>query len=167
MAGYGASADAHHPTAPDPEGRGICASQALRSAGASAREVDHVDAHGTSAPLNDRTEVTALHALFGDSRSSVTSAKGVIGHAMGAASAIEPPSPPCPRSTGSSRPRPTSRNPMRVCRTDVVTGAARAQHIALAVSNSFGCGGHNTVLAFRPGLPPGERGTANRGRGRS
>ncbi|WP_434589142.1 beta-ketoacyl-[acyl-carrier-protein] synthase family protein [Streptomyces sp. A5-4] len=153
LAGYGASADAHHPVAPDPAGNGIhrATQEALRSAGATAREVDHVNAHGTSTPLNDRAEAAALHRLFGDGGPSVTSVKGVIGHTMGAAGAIEaaltvlsiehqlvPP-------TANFEETETGSPPL-----NLVAGPPREQQIGLALSNSFGFGGHNTVLAFRP-----------------
>ncbi len=90
ITGYGASADAHHITAPDPTGRGveIAVRSALAEAGAGPGEIDHVNAHGTSTPLNDLTEARVLHRVLGD-RALVTSTKGVTGHMFGAAGAVE------------------------------------------------------------------------------
>src|ERR1019366_1380139 len=90
VAGYGASADAHHMTAPDPEGTGVlrALSAALAGAGVAPDEVDHVNAHGTSTLLNDAVEARVLAKLLG-TRAAVTSTKGVGGHTLGAAGAIE------------------------------------------------------------------------------
>src|ERR1019366_10202581 len=87
---YGASADAHHMTAPDPEGTGVlrALSAALAGAGVAPDEVDHVNAHGTSTLLNDAVEARVLAKLLG-TRAAVTSTKGVVGHTLGAAGAIE------------------------------------------------------------------------------
>src|SRR5919197_1146769 len=84
LVGYGASADAHHATAPDPTGDGVekAIRMALHDAGLQPREVDHINAHGTSTLLNDITEARALHRVFSH-RPSVTSVKGVTGHALG------------------------------------------------------------------------------------
>ncbi|MFE3650635.1 beta-ketoacyl-[acyl-carrier-protein] synthase family protein [Streptomyces sp. NPDC059152] len=155
LAGYGLSADAHHPVVPDPEGRGLrlATQEALRSAGAAPADVAHINAHGTSTPLNDRSEAATLDQLFGASPPSVTSAKGVLGHTMGAAGAIEaaltaltvkhqlvPP-------TANFR-----RRDPQLPALDLVTGRPRPQPVRLALSNSLGFGGHTTVLAFRPAL---------------
>lgn len=90
LLGHGASADAHHVTAPDPEGAGALRAMeaALAQAGVTGRDIDHVNAHGTSTPLNDAVEAAVLGRLLGD-RATVTSAKGVLGHTLGAAGAIE------------------------------------------------------------------------------
>ncbi|MCB5908837.1 beta-ketoacyl-[acyl-carrier-protein] synthase family protein [Streptomyces pinistramenti] len=153
LVGYGMSADAHHPVAPDPEAGGLrlATAEALRSAGATAADVGHVNAHGTSTPLNDRTETTALAQLFGTDGPSVTSSKGVLGHTMGAAGAIEAALTALtvkhqrvPPTANFHRPDPESPA------LDLVTEAPRTQTIPLALSNSLGFGGHTTVLAFRP-----------------
>ncbi|MFI6767416.1 beta-ketoacyl-[acyl-carrier-protein] synthase family protein [Streptomyces sp. NPDC050355] len=157
LAGYGLTADAHHQVVPDPEGHGLrrAMEQAVRTAGAAPHEVDHVNAHGTGTPLNDRTEAAAVHKLFGADSPSVTSAKGVIGHTMGAAGAIEAALTVLtakhrlvPPIANLQRPEPESRG------LDLVSGGPRRQDIRLALSNSAGFGGHNAVLAFRPGPPP-------------
>ncbi|MEU3217570.1 beta-ketoacyl-[acyl-carrier-protein] synthase family protein [Streptomyces sp. NPDC006971] len=154
LAGYGLAADAHHPVTPDPEGRGLrlATAQALRSAGATAAEVGHVNTHGTGTLLNDRTEAAVLARLFGADGPSVTSAKGVLGHTMGAAGAIEAALTALTVAHGRIPPtanfhRPDPGSPAL----DLVAGAPRDRPVPLALSNSLGFGGHSTVLAFRPG----------------
>ncbi|MFI7102582.1 beta-ketoacyl-[acyl-carrier-protein] synthase family protein [Streptomyces sp. NPDC050161] len=153
LAGYGIAADAHHPVAPDPECRGLrlATAQALRSAGATASDVAHINAHGTGTPLNDRTEATALAQLFGPAGPSVTSAKGVLGHTMGASGAIEAALTALTVKHGHVPPTANFHHPDPDSPTlDLVTDAPRTQTIPLALSNSLGFGGHVTVLAFRP-----------------
>ncbi|MFI1198362.1 beta-ketoacyl synthase [Streptomyces sp. NPDC020883] len=154
LVGYGIAADAHHPVAPDPEGRGLrlAVQEALRSAGATAREIDHINAHGTSTPLNDRAEAATLARLFDAASPSVTSTKGVLGHTMGAAGAIEAALTALtvkhqlvPPTANFHHPDPDSPA------LDLVTTHPRPQPIHLALSNSLGFGGHSTTLAFRPG----------------
>ncbi|MEU2870501.1 beta-ketoacyl-[acyl-carrier-protein] synthase family protein [Streptomyces olivoreticuli] len=153
LTGYGVSSDAHHPVAPDPEGKGLelAIRRALTAAGADCADVDHINAHGTSTPLNDRTEAAVLHRLFHAAPPSVTAAKGVIGHTMGAAGAVEaaltaltiehqlvPPTANFHRTEPGTAPL------------DLVHARPRRQHIGLALSNSCGFGGHNAVLALQP-----------------
>ncbi|MGG2461274.1 beta-ketoacyl-[acyl-carrier-protein] synthase family protein [Streptomyces sp. RGM 3693] len=153
LAGYGISADAHHPVVPDPEGRGLrlATQEALRCAGATPADVAHVNAHGTSTPLNDRSEAATLDRLFGAAPPSVTSAKGVLGHTMGAAGAIE--AALTALTVKHQLVPPTAnfhhRDPDSPA-LDLVTGRPRPQTVRLALSNSLGFGGHTTVLAFRP-----------------
>ncbi|TDT28124.1 3-oxoacyl-[acyl-carrier-protein] synthase II [Streptomyces sp. BK208] len=149
LVGHGASADAHHVTAPDPEGAGALRAMeaALAQAGVTGRDVDHVNAHGTSTPLNDAVEAAVLGRLLGD-RATVTSTKGVLGHTLGAAGAIEAAlTVLCvERSTV-----PPTANLLRqdvAAGLDVVAGAPREQKVELAMSNSFGFGGQNAVLVF-------------------
>lgn len=149
LAGYGASTDAYHATAPDPAGAG--AEQAVRSAladaGAAPSDVDHVNAHGTSTPLNDLAEAKVLARCLGTSP-AVTSTKGSLGHTLGAAGAIEAALTVLTLETGVIPPTAnlTSQDPE--IDIDVVTGRARTRRIDLALTNSFGFGGHNVVLAF-------------------
>ncbi|MFI0977420.1 beta-ketoacyl-[acyl-carrier-protein] synthase family protein [Streptomyces sp. NPDC021093] len=153
LVGYGAATDAHHCVAPDPAGGGVlrAVGEALRSAGAAPGDVDHVNAHGTSTPLNDRAEASVLHRVFGDHPPSVTSAKGVIGHTMGAAGAIEAALTVLTVEHGLVPPTPNFHEPdPDEAPVHLVTGAPLRQSVRLALSNSFGFGGHNTVLAFRP-----------------
>ncbi|MCX4782648.1 beta-ketoacyl-[acyl-carrier-protein] synthase family protein [Streptomyces sp. NBC_01264] len=148
IAGYGASADAHHMTSPDPRGRAVEAAvrAALADAGAAPGDVAHVNAHGTSTPLNDLMEGQMLARVFAG-RPLVTSTKGVTGHLLGAAGAVEaalgvlsversvvPPT----ASLGELDPR---------LDLEVATSATGAR-IDLALSNSFGFGGQNAVLAI-------------------
>jgi 3-oxoacyl-[acyl-carrier-protein] synthase II len=149
VSGYGASADAHHATAPDPDGLG--AERAVRSALADAdlapSDVDHVNAHGTSTPLNDVAEARMLHRVLGD-RPLVTSVKGVTGHSLGAAGAIEA---VCAVLSVSEDVVPPTANvdsqdPEVPC--EVVTKEPRRLPIWVAVSTSFGFGGQNAALVF-------------------
>ncbi|WP_112491428.1 beta-ketoacyl-[acyl-carrier-protein] synthase family protein [Streptomyces bacillaris] len=153
LAGFGATGDAHHATAPHPEGAGLRAATALALAGAGHRpgEVDHINAHGTSTALNDAVEATAIRELYGTGLQvpSVTSAKGVLGHTMGAAGAIEAALTVLTVVRGTVPPTAGFTAPdAATAGIDLVHGAARPQRVRLALSHSLGFGGHNTVLAF-------------------
>ncbi|MDN3020982.1 beta-ketoacyl-[acyl-carrier-protein] synthase family protein [Streptomyces sp. S.PB5] len=150
IAGYGASADAHHAVAPDPSGRGIelATRRALAAAGATPAEVAHINAHGTSTPLNDAAEAALITGRF-PHRPSVTSAKGVLGHLLGAAGAVEAALTVLSLARETVPPVANLDSPGPGIDLDTVTKAARTQRILLALSNSFGFGGHNAVLAFR------------------
>ncbi|MGW5399556.1 beta-ketoacyl-[acyl-carrier-protein] synthase family protein [Streptomyces sp. NPDC003952] len=151
LAGAGLTSDAHHPTAPSPGGEYAEAAlrTALAEAGLSAADVDHVNAHGTSTPLNDRTEAELIARVLPHGP-SVTAPKGVLGHTLGAAGAVEAALtalairdsrvPPVANlgAAGSG-----SGSPYDI---DCVTGAVREQRVTAAVSHSFGFGGHNVVL---------------------
>ncbi|MGC9540713.1 beta-ketoacyl-[acyl-carrier-protein] synthase family protein [Streptomyces sp. UG1] len=147
LAGYGASADAHHMTAPDPEGAGVV--QALRTALAAADvmpdEVDHVNAHGTSTPLNDAAEARAVRKVLGEG-AAVTSAKGVVGHTLGAAGAIEAALTVLTVERGTVPPTANMQRLDPGIELDVVAGSPRRRGVEVAVSNSFGFGGQNAVL---------------------
>lgn len=149
VAGYGASADAYHMTAPDPEGTGAISAltTALAEANVGAEEVDHVNAHGTSTPLNDATEARVLAKLMGG-RPAVTSVKGVIGHALGAAGAIEAALTTLTVERDTIPPTANLVDQDPEIDLDVVTGAPRQCPVNVAVSNSFGFGGQNAVLVF-------------------
>ena len=148
LAGYGASADAHHMTAPDPTGAGAtrAVEAALRQADLSGREVDHVNAHGTSTALNDATEAKVLTAMF--DAPAVTSTKGVVGHTLGAAGAIEAVFTALAVETGTVPPTANLTSPDPQFDLDLVSKEARTGRIDVAVSNSFGFGGQNAVLVF-------------------
>ncbi|WP_405020746.1 beta-ketoacyl-[acyl-carrier-protein] synthase family protein [Kitasatospora sp. NBC_00070] len=151
LAGYAATGDAHHATAPDPEGTALrrAVTTALTMAGAGPADVDHINAHGTSTPLNDRAEAAAIRRLYPHHRPTVTSAKGSLGHTMGAAGAVE--AVLTLLSVGRQLAPPTANFVAPDQDTDgldIVAGAARPQRIDLALSHSLGFGGHNTVLAF-------------------
>ncbi|MFF8911968.1 beta-ketoacyl-[acyl-carrier-protein] synthase family protein [Streptomyces sp. NPDC015032] len=149
LSGYGASADAHHATAPDPEGRGAerAIRTALRDAGVAPDEVDHVNAHGTSTPLNDLTESRVLKRVLG-TRPAVTSSKGVTGHSLGAAGAIEAALTVLALEQGTVPPTANLDSVDPAIEVDIVAKAPRALPIGVALSNSFGFGGQNAVLVF-------------------
>ncbi|MFI8849088.1 beta-ketoacyl-[acyl-carrier-protein] synthase family protein [Streptomyces sp. NPDC053499] len=153
LAGHGSTTDAHHAVAPRPDGRCLreAVEQALARAGAARGDVDHVNAHGTGTPLNDRTEAAVLRELFGSRGPAVTSAKGVIGHTMGAAGAVEAALTVLTVQRQTVPPTANFRTPdAGTSDIDVVCEAARPCSVELAVSNSCGFGGHNVVLAFAP-----------------
>ncbi|WP_247707033.1 beta-ketoacyl-[acyl-carrier-protein] synthase family protein [Streptomyces liliiviolaceus] len=148
LAGFGASADAHHITDPHPHSYGLeqAITTALAEAGATPADVDHVNAHATGTPKGDLLEARLLARLCG--QASVTSAKGTLGHTMGAAGAIEA---ALTVRTIAEQTVPPTANLDRLDAAidlDVVTGAARNQHVRLALSNSSGFGGQNAVLLF-------------------
>lgn len=147
ISGYGASADAHHATAPDPDGAG--AERAIRSAladaGVAPDEVDHVNAHGTSTPLNDIGEARVLNRIFGN-RPAVTSTKGALGHSLGASGAIEAACTVLSVRHGVVPPTSNLDSQDPEIDLDVVAKAARTMPISAATSNSFGFGGQNAVL---------------------
>ncbi|MFF0668680.1 beta-ketoacyl-[acyl-carrier-protein] synthase family protein [Streptomyces tendae] len=149
LVGNGASADAHHVTAPDPEGAGALRAMeaALAQAGVTGRDIDHVNAHGTSTPLNDAVEAAVLGRLVGD-RATVTSAKGVLGHTLGAAGAIEAALTVLSIERSTVPPTANLRRRDPAVDLDVVADAPREQKVELAMSNSFGFGGQNAVLVF-------------------
>jgi 3-oxoacyl-[acyl-carrier-protein] synthase II len=151
--GYGASSDAFHITAPDEEGAGAARSMedALTGAGIRPEEVDYINAHGTSTPLNDRTETQGIRTVFGDHayRVPISSTKSMIGHLFGAAGAVEAVA--CVRTlqTGVIHPTINYETPDPACDLDYVPNEARETHPRIALSNSFGFGGHNATLIFR------------------
>jgi beta-ketoacyl-acyl-carrier-protein synthase II len=147
ISGYGASADGFHATAPDPEGDG--AERAIRAALADADadpgDVQHVNAHGTSTPLNDVSEARVIKRVLGDG-AVVTSTKGVTGHALGAAGAIEAAYTVLAIEHGVVPPTANLESPDPEVEVEVVAKKPREQAIDLAISNSFGFGGQNAVL---------------------
>ncbi|HEY7477242.1 MAG TPA: beta-ketoacyl-ACP synthase II [Actinomycetota bacterium] len=154
VAGYGASADAYHITAPDPKGSG--ATLAMRWALADAEEepgaVTYVNAHGTSTPLNDASETAAIKAALGEDvahRVAVSSTKSMTGHMLGAAGAVEGAA--CALAIAHGRIPPTIHyeTPDPDCDLDVTPNEARDLDVTLALSNSFGFGGQNAAIAFR------------------
>ncbi|WP_405016147.1 beta-ketoacyl-[acyl-carrier-protein] synthase family protein [Kitasatospora sp. NBC_00070] len=149
VAGFGATNDAYHVAAPDPAATMATAAirRALADAGASAGEVDHVNAHGTGTRLNDGTEALAIRSAV-RSTPSVTSVKGVTGHPLGAAGAIEAACTVLAIRDGLVPPTANLERLDPEIDLDVVTGRARPQRIELALSQSLGFAGHNAVLAF-------------------
>lgn len=153
IAGYGASDDAFHITAPDPAGSGAAFAirTALADAGETAEAVDYVNAHGTSTPLNDAGETAALKAALGERAYAipVSSTKSMTGHMLGAAGAIEAAVAALAVARGTIPPTIHYETPDPACDLDYVPNTARTADVRLAISNSFGFGGQNAVLAIR------------------
>jgi 3-oxoacyl-[acyl-carrier-protein] synthase II len=152
IVGYGRNADAYHITAPSPGGEGAaaCMQLALDDAGLSPADLSHVNAHGTSTPLNDAAEAEAIRKVFGEAAPPVTSTKGVTGHLVGAAGATEAVA--CLLALRNRAVPPTA-NLEHIgdeIQLDIVSGEPRAITPAPALSNSFGFGGHNASLIFAP-----------------
>jgi 3-oxoacyl-[acyl-carrier-protein] synthase II len=150
--GYGRNADAYHITAPSPGGEGAaaCMQLALDDAGLSPASISHVNAHGTSTPLNDAAEAEAIRKVFGEAAPPVTSTKGVTGHLVGAAGATEAVACLLALRDGSVPPTANLEQIGDDIQLDVVSGAPRPIAAAPALSNSFGFGGHNATLIFAP-----------------
>ncbi len=153
IVGYGMSSDAYHITMPDETGEGaaLAMERALKDAGVSPEEVDYINAHGTSTPLNDRTETLAIKRVFGDAayRIPISSNKSMIGHLLGAAGAVEAIFTVLSIYHGIIPPTINHENPDPECDLDYVPNHAREKEIKVAISNSFGFGGVNACLAFR------------------
>jgi 3-oxoacyl-[acyl-carrier-protein] synthase II len=152
VAGYGRNADAYHITAPSPGGEGAaaCMQMALDDAGLTATQIGHVNAHGTSTPLNDAAEAEAIRKVFGDTPPPVTSTKGVTGHLVGAAGATEAVASVLAIRNGLVPPTANLERLGDDIHLDVVAGEPRALAPQHALSNSFGFGGHNVSLILAP-----------------
>ena len=154
VVGFGMSADAYHITAPEPGGAGAQAAMrlALEDAGADPREVDYINAHGTSTPQNDKSETTAIRAVLGEAADDVVvgSTKSMIGHLLGAAGAVEAVISVMACREGRIPPTINLERPDPECDLDYAPLTSREKPVGLALSNSFGFGGHNVCLAFRP-----------------
>jgi len=152
VTGYGASADMHHFTAPHPEGAGAIRAmrRALDKAGVKPDEVDYVNAHGTSTKLGDIAETRAIHEVFGDhaARLAVSSTKSVHAHLLGAAGAMEAAACVLAIDRGLIPPTINLDNQDPDCDLDYVPNRARAARVDVAISNSFGFGGHNATLVI-------------------
>jgi len=153
VVGYGRNADAYHITAPSPGGEGAaaCMQLALEDAGVMPTAIGHVNAHGTSTPLNDAAEAEAIRKVFGESAPPVTSTKGVTGHLIGAAGATEAVASLLAIRSGMVPPTANLERMGDDIALDIVAGEPRAVAAAPALSNSFGFGGHNATLVFAPG----------------
>src|SRR5690606_23763707 len=151
--GGASTADAHHITAPSPGGRGAisCMELALASAGLKPSDIVHVNAHGTSTPLNDAAEAEAMEKLFGLPGPAVTSIKGVTGHSLGAAGALEAVAVLESMRRGLIPPTAvTTEVDPELPAIDLVMGTARSWEPGPTLSNSFGFGGHNGTLVLGP-----------------
>lgn len=154
VAGYGASDDAFHITAPDPKGTGaaIAIRKALEDAGEEPSVVDYVNAHGTSTQLNDASETAALKTALGEDvahRVAVSSTKSMTGHMLGAAGAVEAAASVLAIHRGLIPPTIHYETPDPDCDLDYVPNEARRAEVNFAISDSFGFGGQNAVVAFR------------------
>jgi beta-ketoacyl-acyl-carrier-protein synthase II len=153
LAGYGATADAFHVTAPHENGEGGSAAMrmALASARATVDDLGYINAHGTGTPLNDQSETRAIKAAFGEKAYAIpiSSTKSMTGHMMGATGALEAIF--CVQAVREGVLPPTIHyeTPDPECDLDYIPNEAREQNISLALSNAFGFGGHNAVLAIR------------------
>lgn len=150
---YGASADAFHITQPLEDGGGAARAMqtALNKAGLAPTEIDYINAHGTSTPLNDRMETKAIKTVFGDSayRIPISSTKSMTGHLIGAAGAVEAIICIMTIRNGVIPPTINLTHPDPDCDLDYVPNTARRAKVTTALSNSFGFGGHNSVLILR------------------
>ena len=153
VVGYGMTGDAHHMTAPDPEGDGAARamSAALRDAGLDPSAVGYINAHGTSTPYNDKFETLAIKRVFGEHarKLAVSSTKSMTGHLLGAAGGIEAIATTFAIHHGMLPPTINYEKPDPDCDLDYVPNHARKQEVEVALSNPFGFGGTNATLAFR------------------
>jgi 3-oxoacyl-[acyl-carrier-protein] synthase II len=153
LAGYAASADAFHITAPHETGAGGAAAirLALENAGASPDNVDYINAHGTGTTLNDLSETKAIKAAFGERayKIPISSTKSMTGHMMGATGALEAIFCVLAIRDGVVPPTINYRTPDPECDLDYIPNEARKVNVDLAISNAFGFGGHNAVLVLR------------------
>jgi 3-oxoacyl-[acyl-carrier-protein] synthase II len=153
LIGYGMSGDAHHMTAPDPQGDGAARAMraALRDAGLAPADVGYINAHGTSTPYNDKFETIAIKRVFGEhaARLAVSSTKSMTGHLLGAAGGIEAIASILALYHGILPPTINYERPDPECDLDYVPNQARKQDVEVVLSNAFGFGGTNATLAFR------------------
>ena len=151
--GYGANSDAFHITQPSPNGEGATRALniALKSAGVSPGEVNYINAHGSATVLNDQTETHAIKSTFGESayRIPISATKSMTGHLIGAAGALEAVICILAINHGMVPPTLNLTHPDPECDLDYVPNEARDVAVTTAISNSFGFGGHNSVLVFR------------------
>jgi 3-oxoacyl-[acyl-carrier-protein] synthase II len=149
--GAASTADAHHITAPDPSGRGAvrCMNTALADAGITAADVSHINAHGTSTPLNDYSESVAVHQVFGDNAPPTTSIKGHLGHSLAAAGALEGVASVLTLQNQLIPPTAGTTVIDPEIDLDIVIGEPRKADVEIILSNSFGFGGHNGSVIFR------------------
>jgi len=153
LVAYGATSDAFHITQPAQDGRGgaKAMNMALRKAGLTPKDIDYINAHGTSTTLNDKCETMAIKAVFGEDayRIPVSSTKSMMGHLIGAAGAIEAIVCILAIQHGIVPPTINLEHADPDCDLDYVPNMARQQRVRAAMSNSFGFGGHNSVLLLR------------------
>ncbi len=152
IVGYGLSGDAYHITSPAPEGEGGARAiqMCLDDAGLNPEEVDYINAHGTATALNDKYETAGIKRVFGENtKVPVSSTKGATGHLLGAAGGIEFVALAKAVETGVIPPTINYKTPDPECDLDYVPNSAREADLKVAISNSFGFGGHNGILAIK------------------
>jgi len=153
VAGYGLSGDAHHIAAPPEDGDGAvrCMRMAIADAGLDPADIDYINAHGTSTPLNDVVETGAIKRVFGDhaTKLAISSTKSMTGHMLGGAGGVESVFTALAIHHGVIPPTINLENPDPGCDLDYVPNVAREMEIRAAVSNSFGFGGTNAVLVMK------------------
>ena len=153
MVGYGMTCDAYHITSPVPGGSGAARAieLALKDAGLQPEQVDYVNAHGTSTPANDSTETAAIKKAMGDHayKLAVSSTKSMTGHLLGGSGGIEAVATVMAIANDRVPPTINLADPDPACDLDYVAHQSRAQTVNVALSNSFGFGGHNVTLAFK------------------
>ena len=156
MAGYAANGDAYHMTSPSPEGQGAgrCMTLCLEDGNLDPNEVDYINAHGTSTPQGDVAETQAIKHVFGEraAKIAVSSTKSMTGHTLGAAGAIESVYTVLAIERGMVPPTINYEHPDPECDLDYVPNRPRPAKIRIALNNSFGFGGTNTTLAFKPAV---------------
>jgi 3-oxoacyl-(acyl-carrier-protein) synthase len=152
ITGYGHTSDAYHVTAPHEDGAGAAEAmrRALQDANLTPEDIDYVNAHGTSTPLNDASETQAIKTALGDHayRVAVSSTKSITGHLLGAAGALEAVFTVKAIDDGFAPPTINLNHPDPACDLDYVPNVGRPLVVNHALSNSLGFGGHNVVLAF-------------------
>lgn len=153
MIGAGASSDAYHIAAPPEDGNGAarCMQMALDSAGIEPSDIDYINAHGTSTPLNDRCETAAIKTVFGEhaAKLAISSTKSMTGHALGAAGGLEAAFTALTIDAQIAPPTINLENPSEECDLDYIPHVARKMEINYALSNSFGFGGTNGVIVMK------------------
>jgi 3-oxoacyl-[acyl-carrier-protein] synthase II len=153
IVGYGSTCDAYHMTAPDPEGHGAATSmkEALGDAGIDPSEVDYINAHATATPLGDKAETLAIKSVFGANAAKVaiSSTKSMTGHLLGASGGLEAMVCILAIYYGIIPPTINYEQPDPDCDLDYVPNVARKAVVDVALSNSFGFGGHNATLVFK------------------
>jgi 3-oxoacyl-[acyl-carrier-protein] synthase II len=153
LIGYGYTSDAYHITAPSPEGEGAarCMRMAIKDAGLRPEDIEHINAHGTSTPLNDLTETQAIKKVFGEhaKKVAISATKSMTGHLLGAAGSTEAIFTLLAIRDGIIPPTINYEVPDPECDLDYVPNLARRQPLTVAMSNAFGFGGTNATLIFR------------------
>ncbi|MDT8976796.1 beta-ketoacyl-ACP synthase II [Paenibacillus sp. chi10] len=151
VAGYGMSGDAHHMTEPDPTGAALCMTRALADGELAPEQIDYINAHGTSTPVGDRSETKAIKSALGDHayKTAVNSTKSMTGHLLGAAGGVEAVICSLVLQHGMIPPTINLENQDPECDLDYVPNVARKADVQVAMSNSFGFGGHNATIVLK------------------